>query len=111
SDPAAILVHGFEGEVALSQRHSPARRFGKAKFGTSAAIRNAVFGAFFIVDRKIHGDPGLTRPARIRPLSAVSDKITRMFRTGPPAACHAPPSPFAGSLPAARNSSMISSRS
>lgn len=42
-------------------------------------MQNMTFGPFFIIQNKLHRDTGLPRPAGIRGLSGITDKIERVI--------------------------------
>jgi hypothetical protein len=72
---AAVLVDRLDDEIALSGTKRRAGYLGEIRLGEAVAVRNRMLGAFLVVHDDLHGDPGVTGPARMRRMRAVADEI------------------------------------
>ena len=63
--PRAILIQGFHVHVSLVYERFRTDHLGQKRFGRRVAVQDAIFGAFLVIDHKLHGDARTIGPARI----------------------------------------------
>ncbi len=75
ADPAPVLVHGLDREVALADPRLREAEFGQKAFGGLVAVENRAFRSLLVVDDELDGDPSVARPPRVRGNSPVSNHV------------------------------------
>src|SRR6202041_3597504 len=75
ANAAAVFEHAFGREVAVAARHGRTRQLCKSGVANAVLVHDAVFGTLLVIQHEIERDSRSARPARIRRIAAIADKI------------------------------------
>ena len=82
ADPAAVLVHRLDRQVALALPRQREAELRQQALGGRVAVEDRVLGALFVVDDELDRDAGVVRPGGIGRIPPVADHVPRVRRGG-----------------------------